>query len=237
MDIINNFSTQFCNERKPVHERYVKPTELTRADAVDRIRSYISDTARCRVLNTRRRARRARSALKGTARLPRASLSSNAEYDRSGGNLQAPEGLVFDYPKPPAALHTSYRAVTFSEDGHFRKPLTGRTRTCMRQIYPDAAAHGSSKTGRRSTAAFRAAARAFGDQDCLVSCNQGDPWTGKRSYALMSPSADRGSPTFVFDQAYDSSGLPPAPNGARYRLNPEPVTYQNVRSARDIIKR
>ena len=239
MDIINNFSTQFCNERKPVHERYVKPTELTRADAVDRIRSYISDTARCRVFNTPTTLTRNTVAL-NDYRPPssRVGINDYVEFDRSGGGLKAPEGLVFEYPKPPAALRTSYRAVSFTEDGYFRKPLDGEDK----DLYaPDPMVRlptDPPKPTRKVNDAYQGCNTCnFGDRECLASCNQGD--LVERQPFLCTHVPVQGSqpfPTPIFNQAYDSSGLPEAQNGARYRLNPEPVTYQNVRTARDLTK-
>ena len=52
MEVINNGASGFCQETRRVRDSYIQNEDLTRRDAVDRVKSHIDAAMRCRVFNT-----------------------------------------------------------------------------------------------------------------------------------------------------------------------------------------
>lgn len=52
MEVINNGASSFCQETRRVRDSYIQNEDLTRRDAVDRVKSHIDAAMRCRVFNT-----------------------------------------------------------------------------------------------------------------------------------------------------------------------------------------
>ena len=52
MEVVNNGARGFCQETRRVRDSYIQNEDLTRQDAVDRVKSHIDAAMRCRVFNT-----------------------------------------------------------------------------------------------------------------------------------------------------------------------------------------
>lgn len=52
MQVINNGSQSYCQETRRVRDSYIQNEDLTKRDAVDRVKSHIDAAMRCRVFNT-----------------------------------------------------------------------------------------------------------------------------------------------------------------------------------------
>ena len=52
MEVVNNGAQGFCQETRRVRDSYIQNEDLTRQDAVDRVKSHIDAAMRCRVFNT-----------------------------------------------------------------------------------------------------------------------------------------------------------------------------------------